>query len=141
MSALGYTLTAHGLEDTVFKELYICHALHTDKWNEMLPGWSVKDFLEQIEHLFDMTFVVNNKNRTAALVFNNRFLDGFQTAHVSPVEDVYETEVEEDPDQEDMADSNVSYSLGDDEFWKFACLADEVWPTASTATPPSAPVW
>ena len=126
VSALGYTLTANGLEDTVFKELYICHALHTDKWNEMLPGWSVKDFLEQIEHLFDMTFVVNNKKRTAALVFNNRFLDGFQTAHVSLVEDVYETEVEEDPDQEDMADSNVSYSLGDDEFWKFACLADEV---------------
>ena len=126
VNALGYTLVKNELEDTVFRELYICHALHTDHWNEILPEWSVKDFLEQIEQLFDMTFVVDNKSRTASLIFNNRFLDGSHTAHVAWVEDVYETEVEEDPDKEDMADSNVSYSLGDDEFWKFACLADEV---------------
>ena len=91
-----------------------------------LSRLKVKDFLEQIEYLFNMTFVVNNKNRTVALIFNNRFWDGSHTVHISPVEDVYETEIDEEPDQEDMADSNVSYNLNDNEFWKTACLDDVV---------------
>lgn len=126
LKALGYTLTENALENTEYKNLYICHGLNTDKWNELFPNWSVKDFLEQIEYLFNMTFVVNNKNRTVALIFNNRFWDGSHTVHISPVEDAYETEIDEEPDQEDMADSNVSYNLNDNEFWKTACLDDVV---------------
>lgn len=54
LRALGYTLTENSLEETVFKDLYLCHTQHTSKWSEMLPGWSVLDFLEQIEITFNM---------------------------------------------------------------------------------------
>ena len=126
LKGIGYTLTTNELESTVFKDVYIVHAQNTGQWAKMLPGWSVRDFLEQVEQLFDMVFVVDNKRREAALVFKGQFLDGGHTVHVQPVEDVYESETEEDTETEDLADSNISYALPDDEFWKFACLSEEV---------------
>lgn len=137
LKALGYTLTKNELEDTVYKDVYIVHALNTDKWAEMLPGWSVKNFLEQIEQLFDMVVVVDNKRREAALVFKGQFLDGTHTVHVHPVEDVYEAETEDEPETDDAADSNISYSLPDDEYWKFACLSDAVKNAAKRETIPA----
>ena len=126
LSALGYTLTTNQLSDTVFKDLYLCHAWNTDKWNEMLPGWTVLDFLTQIEQLFDAVFVVDNKTKSAAFLFRGQYLAGADTAHVKRVADVYEAEVEEEPDIEDMAQANVSYNLPEDEFWQFACLSEEI---------------
>lgn len=124
--ALGYTMQENQLEDTVYKDLYICHANRTDKWNEMLPGWSVLDFLTQLETLFNAVFVVDNRKRSVRLMLKQQFYAGTATQHVLQVKDEYEAEVEEDPDQEDMADSNISYSLPDDEFWRFARLSDAV---------------
>ena len=126
LAGLGYTLTTNQLTDTVFKDLYLCHAWNTDKWNEMLPGWTVLDFLTQIEQLFDAVFVVDNKTKSASLLFRGRYLAGADTAHVRWVTDVYEAEVEEEPDIEDMAQANVSYNLPSDDSWKFACLSEEV---------------
>lgn len=137
LKGIGYTLTKNELEDTVFKDVYIVHAQNTTKWAEMLPGWSVKDFLEQVEQLFDMVFVVDNRRREAALVFKGQFLDGSHTVHVHPVEDVYESETEDETDAEDAADCNITYALPDDEFWKFACLADEVKDVAKRDTIPA----
>lgn len=137
LKALGYTLTVNELEDTVYKDVYIVHAQNTDKWAEMLPGWSVKDFLEQIEQLFDMVFVVDNRRREAALVFKGQFLDGTHTVHVHPVEDVYEAKTEDEPDTDDPADCNISYSLTEDEFWKFACLSEAVKNAAKRDTIPA----
>lgn len=126
LRALGYTLTTNHLENTVFKDLYLCHAWNTDKWNEMLPGWTVLDFLTQIEQLFDTVFVIDNKTKSAALLFRGQYLTGTETAHVRMVSDMYEAEVEEEPDIEDMAQCNVSYNLPDDDYWKFACLSEDV---------------
>ena len=137
LHALGYTMTLNQMENTIFKDLYLCHARQTDKWNEMLPGWTVLDFLTQIETLFDAVFVVDNKTKSAALLFRGRYLTGADTAHVKWVSDVYESEVEEEPDIEDMAQANVSYKLPGDESWKFACLTEEVKEMAIYETVPS----
>ena len=137
LKGLGYALTTNQLADTVFKDLYLCHAWNTDKWNEMLPGWTVLDFLTQIEQLFDAVFVVDNKTKSASLLFRGRYLAGADTAHVKWVSDVYETEVEEEPDIEDMAQANVSYNLPGDEWWKFACLSDGIKEAAKRDSIPS----
>ena len=136
LQALGYQLTKNQLEDTVFKDLYICHANVISNWNQVLRGWTVLDFLTQIEQLFDMVFVVDNKTKTAALLFRGRYLAGADTAHVKWVSDVYESETEDEPDFEDMTQANVSYNLPGDDSWKFARLEEAVKQAAKYETIP-----
>lgn len=122
MRALGYGLTENQLENTVYKDVYICHTEPTVLWNKMLSGWIVKDFLEQVERLFNAVFLVDNRKRTARLLLRGNYFTGGTSVHVQNVEDVYEVEVEE-PDVEDAAFSNVKYKLPDSEFCAgVACL-------------------
>ena len=92
-------------------------------WNKMLPGWSVKDFLEQVERLFNAVFLVDNRKRTARLLLRGNYFTGGTSVHVRNVEDVYEVEVEE-PDIEDSAFSNVAYKVEDSEFWRWNVLPE-----------------
>ena len=129
-------MTENSLEGTVFKDLYLCHTQHTYKWSEMLPGWSVLDFLEQIEITFNMVFVIDARTRSVRLLFRNEFFSGVTTLHVLQVKDEYEAEVEEEPDVEDAASSDVAYNLGSDNFWKYACLNDAILQAAKYDTIP-----
>ena len=122
--ALGYTMTWNCLENTIFKNLCICHAWDATRWGDMLPGWTAKDFLTQVEQLFEAIFVVDNKAKTVRLLFRGEHLAGAPAVHVRLVEDAYETETEEEPDIEDMKQCNVRYNLPDSDSWKFACLPE-----------------
>ncbi len=135
LHTIGYELTLNQLELTPYKNLYICHTVLTAKWNEMLPGWSVKDFLQQVELLFNAVFIVDNRNRTARLLFRASYFIGSSSVHVQQVEDVYEVEVEE-PETEDPMTSNVSYKVNDCEFWRWNILPDAIKKGAKYETIP-----
>ena len=92
LEALNYTVEYLFLESTIYKDLLICHAVRSMKWKDYLPGWSVKDFLEQIELMFNATFLVDNRQRTVRVLSNNAFYAGQETVHVAAVEDTYEAE-------------------------------------------------
>ena len=128
MNALGYELLENQLEGTFLQDLYICHVQETGKWNEMLPGWNVQEFMEQIEKLFNATFVIDNRKRTARLILNSRYYTGADniTAHLARVEDTYEAEVDDEPEQDDHAQSNIHYNLPDNAYWCMACLPDNL---------------
>lgn len=137
--ALGYVLEYNFMDETVYRKLFICHASQTRKWCEMLPGWSVKDFLEQIELLFNATVVVDNRKRTARLLCRSTFYTATQTAHVKQVEDVYEAEMadeEDDPETVQMQLSDVRYVLTDNAYWRGRCLPESVKKGAKKRTIP-----
>lgn len=136
MRALGYELTANQLEDTVYKNVYICHTEPTTLWSEMLPGWSVKDFLEQVERLFNVIFLVDNRKRTARLLLRGSYFAQSASVHVQNVEDVYEVEVEE-ADVEDPAFLNVAYKVEDSEFWRWNILPEAIKNGAKRETIPA----
>lgn len=125
LRAMGYELTVNQLEETVYKDLYICHTEDTIEWSKMLPSWSVRDFLEQVELLFNAVFVVDNRKRQAKQLMKDSFFTGEKSVHVQQVEDVYELEMEE-PETDDAADSNVSYQYPDTEYWRWRCLSEAV---------------
>lgn len=123
---LGYNLEYNQLSDTIFKNLYICHTEHTDEWNKMLPGWSVTDFFSEIEKLFNVTFLVDNRHRTVRIALNSSFFAGCQSVHVREVTDVYEVDIDEDSDADDPVVSNVEYKFDDCDFWRWASLSKAV---------------
>lgn len=136
LRAIGYELLENQLGNTIYKDLYICHALNTNKWNEMLPGWSVKDFLQQVETLFNAIFLVDNRKRTARLLLRGDYFSGNKGVHMQQVEDVYEAEVEE-PDVEDAAFSNMKYKVDSNEFWRWNVLPESILNSAKKGVIPN----
>lgn len=126
MRAIGYDLQVNQIEDTVFKNLIICHVVETYKWNELLPGWSVKEFFEEIEKMFNAVFVVDNRRRTARLMIKPSYYAGVEIAHVLQVEDAYEAEVEEDNEMVDvMSSTTVKYQMPDSAYYRIRCFPDD----------------
>ena len=138
--ALGYELTYNFLEDTVYKDLYLVNGHRTNCWNEMLPGWSVADFLKQIELLLNAVVVVDNRKREARLLCRSTFYTSPQMVHVQQVEDDYEAEAadeDDDPEVVQLTRSDVRYALPDNAYWRGRCLPQSVKSTARKGTIPA----
>lgn len=126
MRAIGYELQVNQIENTVFKNLIICHVVETYKWNEILPGWSVKEFFEEIEKMFNAVFVVDNRKRTARLMIKPSYYADVEVAHVLHVEDAYEAEIGEDNEAVDtMSSTNVKYQMPDSGYYRLRCFPDD----------------
>lgn len=136
LRALGYNLTLNQLENSVFKDVFICSEVETCKWNEMLPGWSVKDFMEEVEKLYNIVFVIDNRTRTVRLMMSTSYYTGMESIHVQNVIDVYEVEVEK-PDQDNHMSANVKYKFPDTAFWRWRCLPDNIIKLAKKDTIPA----
>ena len=115
--ALGYSVTTNQIKDTIFCDLLLIHTEATSKWNEMFPGWSVGDFLGEVEKLLNVSFLVNNKNRTVDIMLNAAFYNGGETVHVREVEDAYEVEIEEEPEVLQLKQANITYELPNSPKW------------------------
>lgn len=123
LRGIGYTLVTNQLADTTMAQLYIAHATETNNWAEMLPGWTVGQFMEQVEKLFNCIFLINARKRTASLLLRADYYFGQQGVHVKQVVDVYETEVVEQPDVDDMRDCNVHYEVPTTHYWNVHHMA------------------
>ena len=125
LKAIGYNLTYNAIEDTDWKMLCILHVQRTHKWNEILPDWSVKEFLEAIETFFNARFVINKKTKDVKLVFNNQYYLNAPVAYVSRVIDEYKVECdEEDVKRYDKA--TLQYTESSTTYGKLRCLPDNV---------------
>lgn len=121
LGGIGYTLTSNALEETVWKDLYICHINRTNEWGKMLPGWSVKDFIEEVEKLFNASLIIDNRQRTAMLVLNQVYYLNSKTTHVQSIIDQHEIECE-DEEQKLHQQSNIKYSFPDNSYYRHRCL-------------------
>ena len=137
IEALGYTIDYNVIETTVYRELYICQVYHSSKWCEMLPKWTVTDFLQQIEYFFNGIFLVDNRSRKIQFISRSDYFANTTPVYIANVSDAYEAEFVEKPDIDDMADANVAYKVDDGEFWKFHTLSEAVRKIAKYDTIPA----
>ena len=136
LAAIGYSITVNDLETTIFKDLYISHVQIEREWAKMLPGWKVVDFLTEIENMFNMSFVIDSKAKTARLLFNNSYYLNAQLKHVQNVVDEFEVEKSEKSDSVLTTNANVSYSLPDNEYYHRRAISSYVLKTATKVTIP-----
>lgn len=125
LKALGYTLEYNAIEDTPYKSVYIVHVCETYKWNEMLPGWTAKDFLQNIETMFNGSFLIDHRTRTASFLLNISYLSKVRNVHLQNVIDEYTVESEEE-EEADAINSTIKYKLPSTEYYKLRCLPDVV---------------
>lgn len=134
LKAIGYTLTENQIESTEWNNLCICHAEKTYEWAKMLPGWKVRDFLEETEKLFNGSFVIDARARTSRFILNNSYYANAGISHVKHVTDEYETECDEETDNSFHRTSNIRYSFPDNNYYKHRCLAESIVKNAKKAT-------
>ncbi len=120
MTALGYTVVVNQLEDTIFKNVFLVNTIITNSLSRMLAGWTVKDFLTEVERLTGIVFVTDNTNPQSLRVEILLKTTYYQNAHQLPLNDVvdeYEMEVNNDDSSEaEFTASDVSYQLPEG-FW------------------------
>jgi len=125
MGALGYTVTENNLENTQFKNLFLVNTIFTVKYAKMLPGWTVKDFLEEVERLTGVMFVLDNTNKTCAILLKMQYYANARLFTINNVTDAYEMEAQDDDSLEDeFSTSNVSYDLPDSYWSKIVRLPE-----------------
>lgn len=136
LKALGYSLSFNFLDNTSYKCLYLCNGKNSTKWNEFFPKWTVLDFLQEIENIFNAIFVINSRTKEVKLLSRVAYYQGAKSVHVSDIEDDYEVDMDDEPDLFQQAKSNLSYKFPDNEYWRERCLSDLILSRARRETIP-----
>ena len=135
--AVGYTMVENQIEQTPYKNLFIVNGRRDNPdWGQLFKGWSVEEFFEEIEKMFNGVFVVNNRTREISFVFKNNYYTGSAISHVRHVVDSYEAEQLEEAEVEDMKTSNVGYE-GESDWWKWQRLDENITKGARRETIPA----
>lgn len=125
MEALGYTVTENHLENTQFKNLFLVNTIFTTEYAKMLPGWTVKDFLTEVERLTGIVFITDNLNKTCAILLKTQFYANARQFTVRNVVDAYEAESQDDDSREaEFTTSDVSYDMPDSYWSKIVQLPE-----------------
>ena len=129
LEALGYNEgreMVNQLEETQFKNLFLVNTVYTWEYAKMLPGWTVKDFMEEVERLTGVVFITDNLNKTCDILLKQTYYYEARQLPLSNVVDAYETELEDDDSREaEFTASDVSYDLPDHHWAKVMKLPDD----------------
>lgn len=128
MTALGYTVGTNHLENTLFKKLFIVNTHRVETFQEMIPGWTVKDFLTEVEKLTGTVFVTNNtdpENPTCDIIQKTAYYQSAQQFTIHNVVDAYEAEVQDDDSRDaEFSTSDVDYDMPDSRWDKLMRLPE-----------------
>lgn len=117
--AIGYELTENAISESLWKDLYIAQLNYTTQWAKMLPGWTVGEFLEEIENLFNVTFIIDSRSKSARLLFNNAYYINAPTSHVTHVVDEYEGEsIQDGEGAKTHLNVNIRYDFPDTPYFR-----------------------
>lgn len=119
LAALGYNndneTHVNQLEDTIFRNAFIVNTVMTAEYAKMLPGWTIKEFLEEVEKLTGVVFITNNTDTshpTCEILLKTAYYNEARQIPLNDVVDAYETEIQDDESRDsEFSTSNVSYNI------------------------------
>lgn len=132
LDALGYTVGTDQLKGGFFSRVFLVNTFRTREYAKMLRGWTVKDFLTEVEKLTGVVFVTDNVSKTCDIIKKTEFYTTASQFTIRNVTDAYEAEVQDDDSQEaEFASSNVSFDIPDHQWQKLMRLSKDL-PTLET---------
>lgn len=124
IQALGYRIVENQFNETPWKYQLIVHGQQTTEYAKMFPGWTVKEFLEEVEKMYNIVFVIGSKKKEVRVMLSANYYATPPIAYLSSVEDTYMEETEEPDNSVNIGMRNVKYNLPDDEYYKKRRLPD-----------------
>lgn len=133
IEALGYTVVSDQLSQTIFRHLFLVNTVMTTERAKMFAGWTVIDFLEEVEKLCGVVFLIDNIERTCQILQKTVFYQNARQLPLRNVIDAYTTDVLSDDEQQaDFMSSTVSYELPDHHLANLMKLPEELIDTTTT---------
>ena len=131
IAALGYTVGTNQLEQTQMRHLFLVNAKATRDYADMLAGWTVKEFLEEVEKLCGVVFVTDNLSKQCDVLLKTVYYQEARQLTLNDVTDEYETEVVDDEGRDaEFTTSDVGYDMPDHRWAKFMELPEQIVNTA-----------
>lgn len=125
ITSLGYTINKDELSESRWKYIVICHGVDTTEYAKMLPGWTVADFMGQVEKLLNICFIVNQRDKTVDIMFEASFYSSQTMVHLANVTDDYDVE-QTDDEEESHTTANIGYKLPSENYWYRRRLPAEI---------------
>jgi hypothetical protein len=126
--ALGYSVTENQLtEDELLCRLYIPNSKKTVHYNEVLAGWTVQDFLIEIEKFCNVVFVIDREKSSVRIVRFYNWKNNSEKFYIDEIIDGYKTEYDNDNEIDVINYKNVKYALPADDYYKYRSLTDFVF--------------
>lgn len=130
IEALDYELGTDELAThEAFSRAFIVNTVDAQSLDETLPGWTVKEFLEEIEKLCGCVFLVSpatdpdKKGRVDILLKKTYFMNARQLP-VRNVTDQYEMERISEADGTDQSTATLQWQLPETQTARLACLPE-----------------
>ncbi len=124
--ALGYTILENQLASTPWKRQILLHGQNTLKYAEMLPGWTVKEFLEEVEKLYGLVFYISSKGKSVRILLSSSYYINAPVAYMRDIVDAYEQEYADDDVDVNLGMRNLTYELPSDSYYLKRRLSEDV---------------
>ena len=132
LQAMGWSVTSNILRTMEYaKRLIVVHGVESNKICDMLPNWTVSEFLSQIQLMFNIIFVYNNAERKVAILDRKTFYAAQAATIVIDTEDVVSDEAtparKYDSEEEYLYNYDfIKYDLPSEVYGYRADISDDV---------------
>jgi hypothetical protein len=110
LDVMGYTVTRNDIESTVLANEFIANNKSISDWAEVLPHWTVSEFMTQIERHFGVVFRLNDTTKTAEIINRDSYYKENNNVYLDNIEDEYSVSSDTD-ETKDITDSNIKYTF------------------------------
>jgi hypothetical protein len=132
ITGLGYNIALNELaKDEAMCSVYFLNNTNSREYNKMLPGWKAKEFLEECEKFFNITFDISEHDKSVKILkctSDSRF----GTEVINNVIDEYERSF--DPEKSEINYHNVAYEFPSPTAYKYYEIAPEILAKADIKT-------
>lgn len=133
ISALGYSISSNVLlEEERWRRLFLVNGYRTAKVAEMLPDWSVDEFLTEVEKFFNCILIVNKEDKTIEILRTDGYYSNVQRSYIGDVLEEGHKKNYEQTENTYISYKNVRYNFPELTKYKYMCLHDEVRANCST---------
>lgn len=125
LSKSGYQCDISAIENSQWANLIVCQAFplnwNMEYMNQILPHWTVTEFLEQLELFLNGHFVIDSKAMKVSFSFNSGTLGAMNVVPIENVIDSHTVDISKEGDVKDsyIEQKNLAYQDCDHQMWKF----------------------
>lgn len=127
ITKLGFTKGVNELEeDPVFSRLFVVNPYKEAMLQELLPDWTINEFIEQLELFLDCIISIDKVNKRFNIISMNRY---FENQELVYIDDIVDDSIQKTFDVDTnyaFAYKYVSYDLPSDKYYNYLKLKDGV---------------
>ena len=125
LTRLGWQCDLSAIENSFWSNLIVCQAFprvwDMPYMNQILPHWTVSEFLEQLEYFLNGTFETEPKTKNITFSFNRSAIAEMEVVPIEKVIDSHSVEIAKEEDVKDsyVEQKNLAYRDCEHHMWKF----------------------